>query len=435
MSDDSMRQETLPFKLGVTEETITSRSGLAVFHETALATGVVAQIRKHLPTPCSNRGIRPEEYVMPLALMLTGGGRTMEDIREIEQDTGLRRLCGFRRIPGADAIGVWLKAPYRILGMRRVNECLCRTIVAKSGVADFTLDTDATLIPTQKATAKMCYKGFRAFAPLFSFLAELGLCVASDFRNGDVPASVGIKKQLEYAHKLLVSQGKRLRYFRSDSAGYQADVINTCRKLGVKFTITADHDAAVKTIIEKAAQESGWIRLFDRDGKRTDREYKTAVHCMEETEAFTLIIQRWPNPKADLFESEPYCYYAIATNDYERATKEIIWFHNGRGNAENYNKELKSGFGMDHAPCQSLRANAVWLEIGVLAHNLAVVVKRLLLGGEWVTKTIDTLRWQLVFIAGKVVWHGRWLWLRVRACHYELLRVIRDQLRLLLVPT
>jgi len=36
MSNDSIGQETLPFKPGVTSEIITSRSGLAVFHEAAL---------------------------------------------------------------------------------------------------------------------------------------------------------------------------------------------------------------------------------------------------------------------------------------------------------------------------------------------------------------------------------------------------------------
>jgi len=435
MSNDSIGQETLPFKLGVTSEIITSRSGLAVFHEAALASGVVAQIRKHLPVPCSNRGIKPEEYVMPLVLMLTGGGQTMEDIREIERDTGLRRLCGFRHIPGADAISIWLKVAYRIVGMRRVNEYLCREIIARSGVTDFTLDTDATLIETQKKTAEKCYKGFRAFAPLFSFLAELGLCVVCEFRNGNVPACVGIEQQLRQAHKLLNSMGKRLRYFRSDSAGYQADVINTCRELGVDFTITADHDAAVKEIIKQTSEEGGWIRLFNEKGEPTNREYRTAVHCMEETKAFTLIIQRYPNPEPDLFHPEFYRYYVIATSDDKRKPKDVIEFHNGRGNAENYNKEIKSGFGMDHAPCQSTKADAVWLELGVLAHNLAVAVKRLLLGGEWVTKTIGTLRWQLIFIAGKVVSHGRELWLRVGAYYYELLKSIREKLRPIPAPT
>lgn len=436
MSNDSIGQETLPFKLGVTSEIITSRSGLAVFHEAALASGVVAQIRKCLPTPCSNRGIKPEEYVMPLVLMLTGGGQTMEDIREIEKDTGLRRLCGFRHVPGADAIGIWLKAAYRIVGMRQVNEYLCRRIVAGSKIQEFTLDIDATLIETEKRTAEKCYKGFRAFAPLLSFLAELGLCVVSKFRNGNVPAGVGIEKQLRQTRQLLKSMGKRLCYLRSDSAGYQADVINACRELGVDFTITADHDAAVKAIIERVSQEGGWIRIFDEKGKRTDREYKTAIHCMEKTKAFTLIIQRNPNLKPDLFHPEFYRYYVIATSDDKRSTKEIIEFHNGRGNAENYNKELKSGFGMEYAPCQSLKADGVWLELGILAHNLAVAVKRLLLGSGWETKTIGTLRWELIFIAGKVVSHGRELWLRVGACYYELLKGIREKLRpTFLTPT
>jgi len=433
VNSDSIGRKTLPFKLGVTSEVITSRSGLAVFHETALAAGVLDQIRRCLPTPCSNRGIQPEEYVMPLVLMLTGGGQTMEDIREIARDAGLRRLCRFRHVPSADAIGVWLKAAYRIVGMKRVNDYLCRQTIARSKVRELTLVTAATLIETEKKTAGRCYKGFRAFAPLLSFLHELGLCVVSEFRNGNVPAGVGIEEQLRQTHKLLESLHKRLRYLRSDSAGYQANVINACRELKVVFTITADQDAAVKQIIRQASKAGGWTRLFDEQKEPTNREYKTAIHCMEKTEAFTLIIQRYPNPEPDLFGPEPYRYYVIATND-ERPTKEIIEFHNGRGNAENYNKELKSGFGMDHAPCQSLRANAVWLEIGVLAHNLAVAVKRLLLGGDWETKTIGTLRWQFIFIAGRVISHGRELWLRVGACYYELLQRIREKLSLVFSP-
>jgi hypothetical protein len=51
---------------------------------------------------------------------------------------------------------------------------------------------------------------------------------------------------------------------------------------------------------------------------------------------------------------------------------------------------------MDYSPCRSLTADAVYFEIGVLAYNLTVAVKRLVLGGEWVTRTIASLRWQLL---------------------------------------
>jgi hypothetical protein len=123
-----------------------------------------------------------------------------------------------------------------------------------------------------------------------------------------------------------------------------------------------------------------------------------------------------------VFHPEFYYYHAIATNDYQRTVPELVWFYDGRGDAENYNKELKSGSGMDYAPCRSLGADAVYFEIGVLAYNLTVAVERLVLGGDWVKRTIASLRWRLLETAGKVVWHERKLILRVHESHFELFK-------------
>jgi len=431
----AVTQERLDFQLAPTDDTITSRAGLALFQEAALALGVRKSIKENLPAPGSGHGFKPQEYVLPLVMMLCGGGRTMEDIREIEMDEGLRQLCGFARLPGADAIGQWLRKPKHLKGIKRVNQFQVRQVIVRSDANDFTLDVDATMVETKKQCADMTYLGHRAFQALLSFIAELDLCVACDYRQGSVPAGSGVKRQLLASHRLLKSCGKRISCLRSDSAGYTSDVINACNELGVTFTITADQDAAVVRLIRKAQKQGGWTRLFRRDGKPTDRWYKTAIHCMEETtKSFTLIILRWPNPKPDLFHPEFYRYHVIATNDDERKPHEVIWFHNGRGDAENYNKELKNGFGMDYSPCRSLTADAVYFEIGVLAYNLTVAVKRLVLGGEWVRRTIASLRWQLLQIAGKVVCHGRQLILRVQKNHFELFRTVRQRLALLPAP-
>ena len=425
----TVTQERLDFQLEETCDTITSRAGLALFQEVALALDVRRCIEESLPSPGSGRGFKPHEYVLPLVLMLCGGGRTLEDIREIEMDDGLRRLCGFARLPGADAIGQWLRRPGQLRGLKRVNRHLARQVIVSSDRDDFTLDVDATMIETRKQCAAMTYLGHRAFQALLSFIAELDLCVACDYRQGSVQAGVGVKRQLWTSHRLLAACGKRLRRLRSDSAGYTAEVINACAELGVTFTITADQDSAVKRIIRRASRQGGWTRLFRPDGKPTDRWYKTAVHCMEKTRhAFRLIILRWPNSRPDMFNPESYCYHVIATNDNTRSPKELIRFHNGRGDAENYNKELKSGFGMDYAPCRSIRADAVYFELGLLAYNLAVAVKRLVLGGEWVRRTIATLRWRLIETAGKVVRHGRRLILRVCRNRFELFRAVRRQI-------
>ena len=87
---------------------------------------------------------------------------------------------------------------------------------------------------------------------------------------------------------------------------------------------------------------------------------------------------------------------------------------------------------MDYAPCGQLQADATYFELGILSHNLTTAVKRLVLGGAWVTRTIASLRWQLIQIAGKVVRHGRRLILRVQERHYDLLCSIRQNLAALL---
>jgi hypothetical protein len=105
----SLAQERLDFQLELASETTTSRAGLALFQEAALVSGVRKSIRAHLPAPGSNHGLKPEECVLLLVLMFCGGGRTMEEIREIASADGLRQLCGSARPPGGDAIGQRLR--------------------------------------------------------------------------------------------------------------------------------------------------------------------------------------------------------------------------------------------------------------------------------------------------------------------------------------
>jgi hypothetical protein len=35
----------------------------------------------------------------------------------------------------------------------------------------------------------------------------------------------------------------------------------------------------------------------------------------------------------------------------EKTAHEVLWWHNQRGQAENFNKELKHGLGLEQLPC------------------------------------------------------------------------------------
>jgi len=84
----------------------------------------------------------------------------------------------------------------------------------------------------------------------------------------------------------------------------------------------------------------------------------------------------------------------------------VLTWHNQRGQAENCNKELKTGFGQDQMPCGQSHANAVYFRIGVIAYNLFVGFKRLACPASWATHTISTIRWKLIQLAGRIVHHA-----------------------------
>jgi hypothetical protein len=161
--------------------------------------------------------------------------------------------------------------------------------------------------------------------------------------------------------------------------------------------------------------ETAWSAYRTPDDIATDRQIAETVHSMNGTEqAFRLIVLGWPNPQPNLFEANSYCYHAVATNRTEPA-REVIWKHHGRGQSENWHKELKLGMGMEQMPCGQFEANAMYFAIGVLAYNLAQVLKRCVLPESYGTATVATLRWKLYRLAAKLVRHARRWVLRVKA--------------------
>ncbi|MDX1253332.1 MAG: hypothetical protein IDH49_13980 [Gammaproteobacteria bacterium] len=97
----------LPFKLQATAELLTANAGLSVLGEFIRAVGVPRWVDQCPPAPGSARGYVPEDYVMPLLLMLSGGERSLEDLRVIYADEGLRHLLKIDHTPSTDAVGAF----------------------------------------------------------------------------------------------------------------------------------------------------------------------------------------------------------------------------------------------------------------------------------------------------------------------------------------
>jgi len=407
-----MRQRTiLPFKIEQTDAPLMARGGLVLPYEMARTLRLPEVIDRELPPPGSGRGYKPSRFVMPLILMLHGGGRKLDDLRELRGEVSLRELLEMEGFPASCTIGDWLRRMGKdgrgLLGLGEVNRHMLAEILKRDKRTEYTLDIDATVIESEKEEAKWTYKKEKGYQPLLGFLFELGLVLGDEFRDGNIPAGGGAVEFLEACCGMM-PKGKRIAYFRSDSAAYQARVINWCFERKVLFTITVDKDKAVKETI-KAIKEEEWAP-YERD-----REIAETVHAMNASkEAFRLIVQRWPKAQGELFDPDPYCYHVIATN-WEEPPQEVVSLHNQRGQAENYIKELVNGFGMQWMPCGETYANAVFFRIGVIAYNLFLAMKLLALATWHRTLTISTVRWKLYQVAGVVVSHARQLVLKLAA--------------------
>jgi len=103
------KEGLLPFKIIATDEPLIARSGLLLPYEMAKALKLLKVTDKELPGPSSGRGYKPSQFVLPLILMLHGGGKKLEDLREIKGETSLRELLEIEELPASCTIGDWLR--------------------------------------------------------------------------------------------------------------------------------------------------------------------------------------------------------------------------------------------------------------------------------------------------------------------------------------
>jgi hypothetical protein len=376
------------------------------------AMGVESLIEHHMPKPCSGRGFEPVRYIKALSMTLYGGGEVIEDVREIREDESLRQVIGLEEIPSSSAIGDWLRRMGErggIDGMERVNDGIVRKVLTRDDRRGYTLVIDPTIIETCKREARMTYLGFKGYRPVVATLKENGLAISYEFRQGnDSGGKLGILRE---AFGKMPS-GKRIEEVLLDAEYYTNDVIDYLETKGVRWAICVDKDSSVMEAIG-GISEGDWRPFRTEDGVMTDREISETIHTTNKaTSAFRLIVLRWKDRQADLFR-DSYHYHCIGTGMIDERAEGVVWRYNKRAQIENHIKEIKSGFGMDRMPSGEFLANAVHFGIGMMTYNLFIGQRLFVMPEPWRTKTIKSLRWLLIEVAGRLVRHGRRVILKV----------------------
>ena len=434
-----MAQTVLNFSIAQTDERLTSRSGEIVFGEYLKAIGVDKLCNTYLPQPGSNRGYAPFNFIQPLLLMLQSGGHSLDDLRMIQSDKAIQEVLHIKNVPTADGTGKWLKR-HGLIGMyaiESINQNLLKRYLNRIE-EPLVLDIDASVIESHKSIAEYTYKMFPGFIPMIGHING-GYIIHSEFRSGNIAPADHNLTFIQRCEEQLPKE-KKITFIRADSASYQAKLFDYCQDNNMIYTVGANLDRSVLNSINDIEQ---WETMRSHDGKthHVKEEVSEFIHTMQHTNhAFRLIVVKKTTTPIlhgfeDILSEEELLAYAseryhvIATNadENEMSAQDVVMFYRKRGNtSENRIKELKNGFNLKYLPTSDFIANAFYFQIGVLAYNLFVLFKETL-RKSWQHHTIQTLRYKLYNIAGKVITHARQTILKVNKQFIELFESIRQK--------
>lgn len=415
-----IRQGALSVKLEETDAAVTNFPGVVPLSNTAQRLGLFEDLDALLPAKERDRGLANSAAIFDLMCIPLSGAERIDDLAQMRRDGGLKRLLGRDVMAPSTAHDFLRRIRYDGLdGLAQARRRMLRRVARRTETTTATLDCDASLFTSRGKNARMSYKGEKGYMPMLAFWEELGMVVHEDFRNGNASPGGDALPFLKECLAQLPDSVTEVKV-RSDSAWYQAPLMDFCEEQGHGFCIGADRDEAVLQTMAMV-EEAQWkpIHLIPdaRDGESYVREWASeTVHTLNKSKhAYRLIVIRKERLQDDLFWG-PYSYHAIITNMDLPLEEQIAWYRQ-RGQCENQIKELKWDFELRVLPSGDFFVNAVYLRIMTLAYNLFIALKTLVLPASHKTARLKTLLFRLLGVPALITHHARRLYLKLPRGH------------------
>jgi Transposase DDE domain group 1 len=294
---------------------------------------------------------------------------------------------------------------------RVAGELLARAWSAGAGPSDVavTIDVDSSICETyglaKQGGAKFTYNHVRGYHPLFAVMAGTGDVVHCRLRGGNAHAGRGAAGFLtETFNRVRAAGATGPLVLRADSGFYSRHVVDACLRADVRFSITAKlHKGRIHTAIA-GIDDSAWVPIpYFQEGAAvaecTYRPFGTKGRPCR------LIVRRVrPTPGSQLALFAEFSHHAFIT-DRTGKMLDLEADHRRHAEVENTIRDLKYGVGLNHLPSGRFGANAAWLALNVIAHNLARWTSRIGLGETLVAT--DTIRRHHLAMPGRITRSAR----------------------------
>ena len=375
----------------------------------------------------------------------SAGRNFMNSFRNIEEES--KQKQGYAYIP---------KENEHLSGFQNIHAHIFQCAYNAAPKKVITLDQDATFIYTHNKNALYNYYGEKSYEAFNTYCPDYDIIVGTQYRDGNVPAGYGQLEELKRIIELLPAGVEKVQ-LRSDSAGYQEEIMKYCvnskkGKVGVvDFTISCDVGKSFKAAA-KAVPEGDWHpveREVVREGKAVkeatgqewaDVSYVPAwaggVSKNAPEYRFIAIRERFVENDGDGTKPQQLVIpgmiedleaknkemkalhlvemagqvrkvFGIVTNMLEEDGGKLVLWHHGRcGKAEELHRILKEELAGGHIISGKFGANAGYWNIAVAAFSLLNLFKHNFMPEECGTSRPKTLRYKFFTMIGRMVSHG-----------------------------
>jgi hypothetical protein len=394
---------------------LTANAGLLLPATLAQHLGLEELFEEHVHLGEHHAGANVGRKALTLVASALAGGDCIDDVDALRAG-GTADVLG-HRVAAPSTLGTWLRAftwGHSLQVEKVLGEALKRAWSAGAGpgLSAVTIDLDSTICETYGLQKQggwgFTYSHVRGYHPLLATVAGSGDVCHARLRRGAATAAQGAGKFVtETIRRVRQAGASGPMVLRADSGFYNHQVVASCLKAGVAYSISARLTKPLKAVIE-AIPDSDWVKIpYFLDGAEVaETTYTPFAHRPGRHEPVRLLGRRvrpTPGSQLDLF-GVPFRYNAFVTNR-PGAMLEVEADHRRHAEVENTIRDLKYGVGLNHLPSGKFAANAVWLALNVLAHNLARWVSRLGLGERLITT--KRLRFCHLNIPGRLTYSGR----------------------------
>ncbi len=433
------------------EEVLTGLAGIPLLVQAFRSLGLPGSVKQHVAVKERQRGYDEASFVESFVILNAVGGECVEDFQRLRADAGLAELIG-HEVPSPEAALQFLYAFHEqakieeaqqrrlpdeiayipeesgpLEGLGRVNRELIQRLgerCAEQKIA--TVDQDATIIESRKREALMTYEGSRGYQPMLAVWAEMDVVLADEFRDGNVPAQMA---PLTVAQAAFAALPKTVTtyYYRGDSACHEKELLhwlsNEKRAGGppgfIGFAISAKMSEALHAAILEVP-EPKW-KAYGEPHPEEDRECAEVVFVPSEksehkdSQPLRYVALRVRKRQGALFaDGSAVRHFGVLSNlwDWEPA-KLMQWHREKAGTIEGVHDVVKNELAGGVLPSKYFGANAAWLRLAVITHNVLTALKRLALPAELLAARPKRLRFLIFHTAGRLVHHARRLTLRV----------------------